>query len=318
MIWILLSLACKPEVDTPTEKSCEDNTINYHTVGQPFLRTYCTSCHSAQLDGAARFGAPANVNLDTLRDARNFAARIRARSLDSNTMPPTGGIQPYEKELIAQWLDCGTPGDEVEPLAVETTPDSIDAHNVLAMAIRDHSNPEIIQVTREVNSGGTDDERLGLWSLEWYRITPDEAWFLGYDIYETPSRIGRSVRFDPELPILLREPEWNVSVMATIETDQGVEVEQQEWYGTAHFLGPDDGHERDGDPLDVVVTREGESWRWHMSSWYAVTAQWVDLPDGSGWESLQYMGGNATPAPEMFSLHDNAMWAEKMIAWGGE
>ena len=228
MIWILLSLACKPEVDTPTEKSCEDTTINYHTVGQPFLRTYCTSCHSAQLDGAARFGAPANVNLDTLRDARNFAARIRARSLDSNTMPPTGGIQPYEKELIAQWLDCGTPGDEVEPLAVETTPDSIDAHNVLAMAIRDHSNPEIIQVTREVNSGGTDDERLGLWSLEWYRITPDEAWFLGYDIYETPGRIGRSVRFEPELPILLREPEWNVSVMATIETDQGVEVEQQE------------------------------------------------------------------------------------------
>ena len=318
MIWLLLAMACKKDAETPVEVVCDDSAVNYHTVGQPFLRTYCTSCHSAQLEGAARYGAPANVNLDTLRDARNFAARIRARSLDSNTMPPTGGIQPYEKEQIAAWLDCGTPGTEVEPLVVETTEDSIDAHNVLAMAVRDHGNPEIIQVTREVNSGGTDDERLGLWSVELYKVSPDEAWLVGYDIYETPSRIGRSVRFEPDLPILLREPEWDVTVTATIETDEGIQVEQQDWYGTARLLGPDDGHERDGDPLDVIVTRDNETWRWHMSSWYAVTAQWVDLPDGSGWESLQYMGGNAMPAAEMFSLHDNAMWGEKMIAWGSE
>ena len=92
MIWLVLAMACKKDAETPVEVVCDDSAVNYHTVGQPFLRTYCTSCHSAQLEGAARYGAPANVNLDTLRDARNFAARIRARSLDSNTMPPTGGM----------------------------------------------------------------------------------------------------------------------------------------------------------------------------------------------------------------------------------
>ena len=46
---------------------------------------------------------------------------------------------------------------------------------------------------------------------------------------------------------------------ATIETDEGIQVEQQDWYGTARLLGPDDGHERDGDPLDVIVTRDNET-----------------------------------------------------------
>ena len=116
----------------------------------------------------------------------------------------------------------------------------------------------------------------------------------------------------------LLEPEWNATVTATIETIDGTSVEVQDWYGTAEFLGIDDGHERDTDPLNVVVTRNGETWRWHVSSWYAVTAQWVDLPDGSGWSSLQYMGGNAMPSSFMFALDDNAMWGEKMIAWGSQ
>ena len=70
MNWLfLLMLACKEEENPSATFSCDDASLSYHTVGQPFLRDYCTSCHSAQLTGQSRFGAPVNVDLDTLKDA---------------------------------------------------------------------------------------------------------------------------------------------------------------------------------------------------------------------------------------------------------
>lgn len=317
-LFLLMLMACKDGEKSQPSFSCDDPSLSYHTVGQPFLRDYCTSCHSAQLTGQLRFGAPGNVDLDSLKDARNWASRIRARSIESDTMPPTGGIKATDKANFEAWLDCGTPGTEINPLEVATHPQEVDAHNVLVEAIRDHTHPDRMVVTREVKTGGSDDGRIGFWSVETYRIASDEAWLVGYEIYETAVQVSRRVTFDPELPILLLEPEWNATVTATIETMDGTSVEIQDWYGTAEFLGTDDGHERDTNPLNVVVTRNGETWRWHISAWYAITSQWVDLPDGSGWSSLQYMGGNAMPSTVMFALDDNAMWGEKMIAWGSQ
>lgn len=314
---IFLLFSCKDSPSSEPEH-CDEEYINYHTVAQPFLRTYCTSCHSEQLSGPSRYGAPGNINLDTLKDARNWAQRIRARSIDSNTMPPSGGIRDEEKALLEKWLECGTPGEEQEVLNVEVTQDNFDSHVVLAMVTIEPDNPEVFRVTREVNSGGSDDERLGLWSYEYYRLTPDEAWFLGYDIFDTPTHISRSVRFSPQLPILLREPDWTATVTATIETDEGTVTETQSWTGSSNYVGIEDGHERDPNPLNIVVSSENEEWRWHTSSTLSVTAQWVSLPDGSGWESLQFMGGNGLPVEELFGINTQTLWGEKMIAWEGE
>ena len=75
------------------------------TVGRPFFRTYCTSCHAADAD--ERFGAPEDVNFDTQEDVRNYEERIAIRVLDEGTMPLGGGIPEEDLELLEIYLECG-------------------------------------------------------------------------------------------------------------------------------------------------------------------------------------------------------------------
>ena len=89
--------------------ACED-IYTWSTVGAPVLYTWCTPCHSSQLVGDERQGAPDGVDLETLEHARTWADRIEARALgEAPSMPPVGG--PTEQELteLQAWIDCGLP-----------------------------------------------------------------------------------------------------------------------------------------------------------------------------------------------------------------
>ena len=46
----------------PTETEClDDSTLTYATFGEAFFADYCTGCHSAEVTGASREGAPSDL-----------------------------------------------------------------------------------------------------------------------------------------------------------------------------------------------------------------------------------------------------------------
>jgi hypothetical protein len=88
----------------------EDNALSWENFGGPLMLNWCTGCHSAALPDGQRAGAPVGVDLDTPEAARQWAARIWARSADGNaTMPPWGGPDEEDRFLLGQWLACGAP-----------------------------------------------------------------------------------------------------------------------------------------------------------------------------------------------------------------
>ena len=94
---------------------CETTHATYETVGEPFMRTWCTPCHHSELSGDDRPLGSEGVNLDTYTLVVSHLERIEARALgESPTMPPAGGPSPEDLERLAFWLECG---------AVETLPE---------------------------------------------------------------------------------------------------------------------------------------------------------------------------------------------------
>ena len=110
----LLLAACggeEPAGSTLAGRPCpEGSVLTWENFGAPFLRNWCTGCHSADVAGPARYGAPEGVDFDTLGAARGWRERIHARAGDANTaMPPAGGPTSEERERLAEWLACGAP-----------------------------------------------------------------------------------------------------------------------------------------------------------------------------------------------------------------
>ena len=91
---------------------CENIPWNWSNVGQPFMLTWCTSCHHPDLVGSeVRQGAPDAYNFHSYSETVSHAPNIMNRVIDQtpSPMPPAGG--PSEKELqrLYEWIDCGMP-----------------------------------------------------------------------------------------------------------------------------------------------------------------------------------------------------------------
>ena len=113
MITLLTILSCKTDENTIVV-DCDPNVVTYESVGQPFLRNYCTGCHSSHLTLDQRYGAPEHVNLETFDEATQWSTRSYVRATIDMNMPPNGGIPQEELDLFTRWALCGTPGEEVE------------------------------------------------------------------------------------------------------------------------------------------------------------------------------------------------------------
>ena len=96
--------------DTAEVDECAEMMWTYENVGAPFMTTWCTACHSSDLDSQYRAGAPDTVNLDTLDDVRQWNERILARVFNEDSPMPPAGL-PAEDELLRleEWLLCGAP-----------------------------------------------------------------------------------------------------------------------------------------------------------------------------------------------------------------
>lgn len=104
---------------------CDDKPwLTWQGYARGHLTTWCTPCHSRQVPVEERSGAPVGVDFDTLEDVRRFAERIAVTGTGAEArMPPAGGVSDEAKDLLAEWLACGAPGEEVsvDPCLVRTT-----------------------------------------------------------------------------------------------------------------------------------------------------------------------------------------------------
>lgn len=109
----LLSACDEEEAPTPSETDDPCAAYSWDSVGAPFTRMWCTSCHSSELNSTYRAGAPAGVNFDDYASVAAMLGRFEDRTFQSDPnldpMPPGGG--PTEEDLarLQIWLDCGAP-----------------------------------------------------------------------------------------------------------------------------------------------------------------------------------------------------------------
>lgn len=92
-------------------RSCPpDSALTYESFGRPFMRMWCTSCHSSALSDGERGGAPAGSNFDTLEAVRSNRENLyRIAADDAAIMPPVGGPEMAERWRLGDWLACGAP-----------------------------------------------------------------------------------------------------------------------------------------------------------------------------------------------------------------
>ncbi len=117
-LWLALPIACDGGEDegTPSGAMCpDDSTLTWDSFGQKFFADYCTRCHSSELTGAQRQGAPNDHNFDSVEAVRaeiDHTDEEAAAGPDAvNTSMPIGGPTPTEDERmkLGEWLACGAP-----------------------------------------------------------------------------------------------------------------------------------------------------------------------------------------------------------------
>jgi uncharacterized membrane protein len=92
-----------------------DSALTYASFGKDFVETYCTSCHSSELVGDARHGAPGGHDFDSLAGIQAVADHIdeAAAAGPDNTFKamPVGDPKPtlQERKDLGEWLACGAP-----------------------------------------------------------------------------------------------------------------------------------------------------------------------------------------------------------------
>ncbi|MEQ1505251.1 MAG: hypothetical protein ABMB14_23675, partial [Myxococcota bacterium] len=86
--WVVLAGCAGDGTDTTPQPNCEDGDT-WTTVGEPFVRTWCTSCHASTLPAELRYGAPLGLDFDTLAGVRASADAVAGASTgDAPRMPP--------------------------------------------------------------------------------------------------------------------------------------------------------------------------------------------------------------------------------------
>ncbi len=73
----------------------------------------CLACHSSELSGSSRNGAPSNVNFDSYDSAQDKGDRAIARAVNQMSMPPVfSGIPSLtqeQKDAMLAWQEAGFP-----------------------------------------------------------------------------------------------------------------------------------------------------------------------------------------------------------------
>jgi uncharacterized membrane protein len=84
--------------------------VTYAEV-QPILAAHCTSCHSRNPTSPAFPSPPLGLIIDSYEQARAAAPRIKARAVDTETMPMGNltGMTRTERQALGAWIAAGAP-----------------------------------------------------------------------------------------------------------------------------------------------------------------------------------------------------------------
>lgn len=310
---ILWLMSCQSEVvEIPV--TCND-AITYETVAEPFLRNYCTGCHSSHLAGSSRFGAPAGVNLDSFQGAKNWAARSYVRAVHFQNMPPSGGVSQAERERFKQWALCGTKGQESNTPVIE--PEQRVTSRTISSVIFG-AEPNHYLLTRVIiNEDWLSEGRL-LIREELYRTEGINTFFEGYNEYTPEGTIISSVFFEPDLP--LSPSTWvdELEVLVSIDYQGSNWTEIQNWHSIQEYQGlwEIDVHDREPNPLHTLWWNDqGEEWGWHTSSIKILSSSYGITIDGLHWESQQFFGQDHIESETSFPLGHDMGWIDLWIEW---
>ena len=98
-----------PVDDTGIALECND-AVTWDSWAHGFFLSWCTSCHSSTLPEEERQKAPPSMNFDTYAGVAENAVAIEYRAVTAEPkylMPPNGGPDMKERELLGLWIDCG-------------------------------------------------------------------------------------------------------------------------------------------------------------------------------------------------------------------
>ncbi len=291
---LLLLLACSDApLDTAAVVEDEGDCGDWTSVGQPFTRAYCSSCHSPLV--TRRFGAPVEVDLFTLEQVQAHAQRSAVR-IAEGTMPPSGGPSPTELDRVARWFACGAPG--VEGPVVESG-------TLLDANLAGIGNVQVV-VTDSFPEGFTviHDAQMGRVLTEEILAFGGEAWLVSWEDDD------RRVEYEPPLPIW-GEP-GTVESEALVEEDGGSWTEVQTWTFTVE-AGQTDGRDLDGDALTaLLVEAGGDEHSFRVSTEYGIVGRTLVDQSGTWW--LQQNTGQLPENQGLgFPLREDQIWLEKAI-----
>ena len=102
MLWSAVA-GCERQRTSVDSGLC--SVVSYANFGEAFMLEHCQGCHSSLLPIPARAGAPQSVFFDKESDVRNHYDSV-IQQLESEQMPPQGGIEEAELSLALEWLYC--------------------------------------------------------------------------------------------------------------------------------------------------------------------------------------------------------------------
>ena len=99
-----------PLEDPNAPVDCEEAPlVNWANFGQGFFIQACQGCHYSEAPD--RYGAPESVVFDELEHVWDQRAMVLSTSTgDTPSMPPSGGTNALEREMLEIWLTCAPPG----------------------------------------------------------------------------------------------------------------------------------------------------------------------------------------------------------------
>jgi len=116
LLLLIVSLtACGSPTDNngaePEEATQEPPAVTDVTATVNIIKTRCGTCHSANPTDDMFKVAPGNVMFDSVEEIQKSAARIRARAVDTQTMPFMNktNMTDQERSIVGQWIKAGAP-----------------------------------------------------------------------------------------------------------------------------------------------------------------------------------------------------------------
>ncbi len=324
---IALLLACAaPSADSASADAADRcGELDWYTVGAPFALTWCASCHAAGLEGAARHGAPAGIDLATLEGVRAQASASRRR-IEAGTMPPAGGPSEVDVARFLDWLECdsGANSADIVHFPAATRPESAIrgawevAHEVTIEA--DFLEGLTVTAT-QLGQGSTTG--LATLSIERYILTNTEAWLVERERYAEDGSPVFVDTWEPPLHVLADRDSWVARSTRTHTTPDASPSHDETWSFTR---GPDpDADPRLSDPMAQFVRgledATGAEMAFSLSSSrgldarrFADVGEFVD-PDGAVFDvrllgALPFPGG--LPA---FPLAAGQQWNAFLLQW---